>query len=58
MIDQMQKPFVAEVEGHEVSLMQDDCVIMMEASSVRAITDSLFFAKGKPNAQDKSNETQ
>jgi len=51
----MRKPFVAEVEGHEVSLTQDDCAIMMESSTVRVITDLLFFAK---DTQDKTNQTQ
>ncbi len=55
MVELMQKPFVAEVEGHEVSLTQDNCAIMMESSAVRAITDSLFFAK---DTQDKTNQTQ
>ncbi len=34
MVKWMWKPFVTEVEGHEVSLMQDDCAIMMESFSV------------------------
>ena len=38
MIDRMRKPFVCQIEGHEVSLAQDDCAIMMETSALRAIT--------------------
>jgi len=45
MIDHMCKPFVTEVEGHEVSLTQDDCVIMMETFAVCAITNLLFLEK-------------
>jgi len=52
MVVWMQKPFVAEVEGHGVSLMLDNCAIMMESSTVQAITDPLFFTK---DMQDKTN---
>jgi len=55
MVKQMRKPFVVEVEGHEVSLTQDDCAIMMESSAVQAITDSLFFTK---DTQDKTNQNE
>jgi len=55
MVERMRKPFVVEVEGHEVSLMQDDCTIMMESAAVRAITDSLFFTK---DTQDKTNQNE
>jgi len=58
MIDRMRKPFVCQVEGHEVSLTQDDCAIMMETSAVRAITDSLFLAREKQNKQDDKNTQQ
>ncbi len=55
MIDRMRKPFVTEVEGHEVSLTQDDCAIMMETSAVRAITTSLFLGK---ETQDKNSQNK
>jgi len=58
MIDRMRKPFVCQVEGHEVSLTQDNCAIMMETSAVRAITDSLFLAREKQNKQDDKNTQQ
>jgi len=45
MIDWMRKPFVTEVEGHEVSLTQNDCTIMMESSAVQKIMDLLFLRK-------------
>ncbi len=55
MIDRMRKPFVAQVEGHEVSLSQDDCAIMMETSVVRSITNSLFLVK---DMQDKTSQNK
>jgi len=55
MIDWMRKPFVTQVEGHEVSLSQDDCAIMMETSCVRAITNSLFLRK---DMQDKTPQNK
>jgi len=58
MIDRMRKPLVCQIEGHEVSLMQDDCAIMMEASAVRAITDSLFVDKEKQNGQGNNQTMQ
>jgi len=54
MINRMRKTFVCHVEGHEVSLTQEDCAIMMETSTVCAIMDSLFLAKEKQNGQDKN----
>ena len=42
MMDRMRKPFVCQIEGHEVSLTQDDCAIMMETSVLCAITETLF----------------
>jgi len=42
MVDLMRQPFVCQIDGHEVSLTQDDCNIMMETSAVKAITESLF----------------
>jgi len=29
MIDSMCRPFICQIDGHEVSLTQDDCTIMM-----------------------------
>jgi len=58
MIDRMRKPLVCQIEGHEVSLTQDDCAIMMEASAVRAITDSLFVDKEKQNGQGNNQTMQ
>jgi len=55
MIDWMRKPFVTQVEGHEVSLSQDGCAIMMETSCVRAITNSLFLRK---DMQDKTPQNK
>jgi len=47
LLERMRKPFVAQIEGHEVSLTQDDCAIMMESSALRAITETLFVGKEK-----------
>jgi len=47
LLEQMRKPFVAQIEGHEVLLTQDDCAIMMESSVLRAITETLFVGKEK-----------
>ena len=54
MMDWMRKPFVCQIEGHEVSLTQDDCAIMMETSALRAITESLFSGKEKENEQQQN----
>jgi len=51
MIDRMRKPFVCQIEGHEVSLAQDDCAIMMETSALRAITQSLFIGRDNKNGE-------
>jgi len=45
MIDRMRKPFVCQIEGHEVSLAQDDCAIMMETSAVWAITIPVYWTR-------------
>jgi len=58
MINGMRKPLVCQMEGHEVSLMQDDCAIMMEALAVCAITDSLFVDKEKQNGQGNNQTMQ
>jgi len=47
----MRKPFVCQIEGHEVSLAQDDCAIMMETSAVWAITQSLFIGQDNKNGE-------
>jgi len=36
MVDLLRKPFVCQIEGHEVSLTQEDCTIMMESSAIHA----------------------
>jgi len=56
MINRMRKPLVCQIEGHEVSLMQDDCTIMIKASTVHAITDSLFIDREKQNVQQQQNK--
>ncbi len=45
MIDSMCRPFVCQIDGHGVSLTQDDCMIMMETLTMKAITESLFTGK-------------
>jgi len=55
MIDWMQKPFVTQVEGHEVSLSQGNCAIMMETSVACAITNLLFWGK---DMQDKTSQNK
>jgi len=56
LVDLMRKPFVCQIDGHEVSLTQDDCTIMMETSCVKAITESLFA--GKEKRKSESNNSQ
>jgi len=51
MIDCMRKPFIFQIEGHEVSLAQDVCAIMMEMSAVWAITQSLFIGHDNKNGE-------
>jgi len=51
MIDRMRKPLICQINGHEVSLLQDGCAIMMETSAIHAITDSLFVGTEKQNGQ-------
>jgi len=58
LLDRMQKPFVSEIEGHEVSLTQDDCAIMMETSALRAITQTLFVEKEKCCENSNLNQQQ
>jgi len=51
MVDRIRKPFTCFIEGHEVSITQDDAAIMMEKSVMKEITDSLFHASEKqPNS--------
>jgi len=47
MVDRIRKPFTCFVEGHEVSLTQDDCAIMLEKSVMKEITESLFHGSQK-----------
>ncbi len=56
MMDWMRKPFVCQIEGHEVSLMQDDCTIMMETSALCVITETLFSGKEKENEQQQNKQ--
>jgi len=58
LLDRMRKPFVSEIEGHEVSLTQDDCAIMMETSALHAITQTLFVEKEKCCENSNSNQQQ
>jgi len=54
MIDSMCRPFVCQIDGHEVSLTQDDCTIMMETLTMKVITESLFTGKdSKQKSQTK-----
>jgi len=54
MIDSMRRPFVCQIDGHEVSLTQDDCTIMMETLTMKVITESLFMGKdSKQKSQAK-----
>jgi len=45
MVDQIQKPFTCFIKGHEVSIMQDDCTIMLEKYVMKEIIDLLFHNK-------------
>jgi len=59
LLEQMQKPFVAQIKGHEVSLTQDDCcAIMMETSTLHVITETLFVGKEKCCQVSNSNPQQ
>jgi len=53
MVDLLRRPFVCQIDGHEVSLTQDDSTIMMEKSTIRAITESLFDGKEKRKCQNQ-----
>ncbi len=54
----MQKPFVSNIKGHEVSVTQDDCAIMMESSAVHAIMQTLFVGKEKCCEDSNGNQQQ
>jgi len=61
MVDRIRKPFTCFIEGHEVSITQDDAAIMMEKSVMKEITDSLFHAGEKrPNssAEEQAKKKQ
>ena len=58
LLERMRKPFVAQIEGHEVSLTQDDCTIMMETSVLHAISETLFVGKEKCCQGSNSNPQQ
>jgi len=53
MVDLMQRPFVCQIDGHEVLLTQDDCNIMTETSAVKVIMESLFSGKEKHKSQSQ-----
>jgi len=61
MVDHIQKPFTCFIEGHEVSIMQDDAAIMMEKSVMKEITDFLFHAGEKQlnsSAEEQAKKKQ
>jgi len=63
MLDKMRKPFVCFVDGHEVSIMQDDSAIMMERCIMKEITDLLFHGQkccnsGAENEQARKKQRQ
>jgi len=59
LVDLIRKPFVCQIDGHEVLLTQDDTTIMMETSAVKAITHSLFAGKEKQKSESQgSNNLQ
>jgi len=60
MVDMVHRPFVCQIDGHEVSLSQDNCTIMMETSIMKAITESLFAGKAKRNglSQDLNQQNK
>jgi len=45
MVDQIQKPFTCFIDGHEVSITQDDSAIMMEKSVMKEIGEALFHGQ-------------
>jgi len=45
MVDLLCRPFICQIDGHEVSLTQDDSTIMMEKSTIQAIMELLFDVK-------------
>jgi len=47
MVDLECKPFVSQIDGHDMLLSQNGCTIMMENSVMKAITESLFAGKEK-----------
>jgi len=58
MVDRIRKPFVCFIEGHEVSITQDDSAIMMERSVMKDITDSLFHGQKRFNSGSENEQVQ
>ena len=58
MVDRVRKPFVCFVEGHEVSITQDDSAIMMEKSVMKEITDSLFHGQKRSHSGSNNEQVQ
>ena len=56
MVDWIRKPFTCFVEGHEVSITQDNCATMLENSVIKEITESLFHGQKRLNSS--GNEEQ
>jgi len=50
LVDRIRKPFTCFVEGHEVSITQDDSAIMMEQSVLKEITKNLFQGQKRVNS--------
>jgi len=45
MVDRIRKPFTCVIDGHEVSVTQDDSAIMMEKSVMKEIGEALFHGQ-------------
>jgi len=49
MVDRIRKPFTCFIDGHEVSITQDDSAIMMEKSVMKEIGEALFHGQKRHN---------
>jgi len=49
MVDRIRKPFTCFIDGHEVSITQDDSAIMMEKSIMKEIGEALFHGQKRHN---------
>jgi len=63
MVDRIRKPFTCFIEGHEVSITQDDCAFMLEKSVMKKSQIHCFMVKSdsthpvmKSNPKRNSNE--